>query len=274
MSERRGEFVWWALAAVGLFGASALERQPPAASVAARPPGATRVVVWNLGGVGAAEGTPLAAEHLAGVAATLLELDCDLACVLELRDADQARELARALGGDVALLVARGARPCALLARRGALQVGGAARLTMRRPALLARWQSEALGAVHLAALHASPWSASERNAQLGRAVDTLHQRGAGAARLLLGDFNLQAQLDGGEDVFSDDAHRDVETYGYATRELADLGRSAGATATPDRRLDYVLASPELRAVAVAVARGSRRGDMDHEPLVVDLRRE
>lgn len=95
--------------------------------------------------------------------------------------------------------------------------------------------------------------------------------RAGDAPHLLVGDLNLQAQTQGGQDVFSDDAHLDVETYGYATQSLIDTGRDAGATAQPDRRLDYVLATPDLAPVSVTVVRGRRRGDMDHDPLVVDL---
>lgn len=122
---------------------------------------------------------------------------------------------------------------------------------------------------VELVALHAAPWSADERNLQIG--ASAAHLAALSGPRLLLGDFNLEVQLDGRQDLFTDDAHRDLETYGFVTRALTDVGRTAGATAEPDRRIDYVLASRELVGTACGVARSARASGMDHAPLWVDL---
>lgn len=234
-----------------------------------------RVVTWNVGGIAGPAGAPLADGDVGAVAATLRGLDFDLACVVELAGAAQARTLAAALGGDVAVQVALGERPLALYARGGELRRRSAAgaRARARRPCLVALWRDDRLAApVAVAALHASPWSARARNDELGALLEDLEAVEVAGARLLLGDLNLEVALEGRQDVFTDDAHLDVETYGFVTRRLVDAGRAAGATAEPDRRLDYVLASSALEVVHAAVARGHRLASMDHDPLVVDLR--
>ena len=278
MKEARVEVVLFVVAALCALGARALARPEVAPSLGAPLADGMRIVVWNVGGTGAAarsaEGSALQADHVAAVADALRGLDFDLACLVELQDAAQARALAQLIAADVRVLTSPGDRPLALLSRRGrlsgtrALPRGGG-----KRPTLVARVHSDRLGRdVVVGALHASPWSATERNAHLGGLVDALARTADDAPRLALGDFNLEVQTEGRQDLFTDDAHLDLETYGYVTRALVDCGRAAGATVTPDRRLDYVLASEALVVANVVVVRGRRRGDMDHDPLVIDVR--
>jgi len=268
-----------------LFGAAAcgvaahlLGGRPAAPALSPLEAGTVRVVTWNVGVTGGPAGAALPAVDVAAVAATLRDLDFDLACVLELADAAQARALAAAVGGEVRVLVSPYARPLALLVRRGDLALRSAppappaAASRPRRPRLLAAWTPRGgASEVLVAALHATPWSAQARNAEVGALAEALG-RAESVPAMLLGDLNLEAQVEGRQDVFSDDGYLDVETYGYLTRTLVDTGRTAGATAQPDRRIDYVFASPDLAVVGAVVVRGRRRSTMDHDPLVVDLR--
>lgn len=71
----------------------------------------------------------------------------------------------------------------------------------------------------------------------------------------------------------TDDEHRDIETYDYVAERLVDSCAGGGSTAEPDRRLDYVFVPGETVEVVVAGAwEGRKAGDMDHDPVVVELR--
>jgi endonuclease/exonuclease/phosphatase family metal-dependent hydrolase len=89
----------------------------------------------------------------------------------------------------------------------------------------------------------------------------------------LAGDFNLDLDLDKRRDLFTDDEYRDVETYNYVANRLVDAARGRGSTAEPDRRLDYIFAEREAFLVIDSGPwKGHRSGQMDHDPVVADLR--
>ena len=75
-------------------------------------------------------------------------------------------------------------------------------------------------------------------------------------------------------DLFTDDEYLDVETYNYVSRGLEDVGRGRGATAEPDRRLDYLFVDPGLEVLGAGPVVGRRSGAMDHDPLAADLLRD
>ena len=100
----------------------------------------------------------------------------------------------------------------------------------------------------------------------LDAGADGIHDDTCGATAA-----NVDLDLDKRRDLFSNDAYRDVESYNYVASALDDATRGTGSTAEPDRRLDYVFASPELLATAAGPWKGRRAGDMDHDPVVVDL---
>jgi len=229
-----------------------------------------RVMTWNVGRATAKGPRPLADEDLAHVASVLEELRPDLCFLEEVRSARQATELARDLGGGWSAEVSRGrmGRLVAALSRGGELRVEGRA----PRGALAVSLRSAAGFRVRATGVHADAFSAERRNELLGAATDALlASSGDAALCILAGDFNLDLDLDKRRDLFSDDAYRDVETYNYVAGLLRDAARGSGATAEPDRRLDYVFVGAGAPIRAAGPLRGLREGEMDHDPLVVDL---
>ncbi len=112
-------------------------------------------------------------------------------------------------------------------------------------------------GGPHVACLHLQHNSASTRADQLGVALRELPTEGS---LVLAGDFNATP------DALELDAVRDrlVDCW-----EVRGKGRGASFPSRfPMRRIDYVLASPELRPVAAHVVPSAAS---DHRPVVVDL---
>lgn len=245
-------------------------------SLSPRAEGVLTVVTWNLGTAvdDRGESSGLDDQYLQAVIEALVSLEPDLVFLQELSNAGQVDAIARALGGDrrpfVQAVQTRGQRPIAILARGGELQGQSISRRRGRRP-LLVRWTGGASpGPLILANVHASPWSARDRNLEIGAVAEALLE--SGEAALLAGDLNLAVDLRGRRDLFTDDEHRDLETYAWLADRLEDLGRDAGPTAEPDRRLDYLwLAGDALRSTEVGVWKGQRLGGMDHDPLVCRL---
>ena len=122
--------------------------------------------------------------------------------------------------------------------------------------------------------MHADAWSASARNTEIGRAVELLEETGKLSLQVLAGDLNLDVDLGGGKDLFTEDEYLDVQTYNFVAERMDDAAASGGPTAEPDRRLDYIFVQSEdgqTRIQDTGVWRGQRAGGMDHHPVVVDL---
>lgn len=265
---RGPELALWLAAAALLFLGARLD--PPEARgwrPGPRDPRGLRVVTWN---VGAADGEPLLDERVEHVAAVLRELDPDLVALQEVDGLRQAHRLETLLGDGWAKSLARGLgeRRVVLLARGGELR-----ELDAPGPAARARavvWEPADRPAVVLIGAHADAFAPDARNRLLGELADFLARDDLPPARVLAGDLNLDLDLDKRRDLFTPDAHLDVESYGYLTRRLVDAGRGSGSTAEPDRRLDYVLVAG-LAVRSAGPWRGRRAGTMDHDPVVADL---
>lgn len=256
------------------FGRGAFSATTAGFTLAPKPAGAVRVVTWNVGGAErAGKWRSMDDDSLVTVKAALLELNPDLVLLQEISDRDQLDELTRALGEEwiLASRLRSSGRRLAILARGGELDrflLGGAA-----QSALAAHWISEDRR-ISVVNLHADAFSASTRNEELGQSVDGLLRvlPEEGAIGLLGGDFNLDLDLDKRGDLFSDDQQLDVESYNYATSRFEDLGLGRGNTAEPDRRIDYLLLhTTQSELGAAGPLKGRRTGQMDHDPLVVDL---
>ncbi len=125
---------------------------------------------------------------------------------------------------------------------------------------------------LRMVVVHGDAFSPRDRNREIGKALDLLFQGTKEKVRVLAGDLNLDLDLDKRRDLFSSDAYLDVETYNTVVTKMTDLGQGTGATAEPDRRLDYLFLSPAPREVlSVGPWKDQRVGDMDHDPLVADV---
>lgn len=239
--------------------------------------GELRVVTWNLGEGVEEGGSPLRTESLEHVAQALVELDADLVLLQEITGGRQLTALRRALGPgwDTALARGGGGRRVAALARTDDLDPLRFEPVEGSESRLLGVTFRAAQGFEVVALIvHANAFSAKDRNAEVGGAVEVLRaaaRERPGALALLAGDLNLDLDLDKRRDLFTDDSHLDVETYNYVVRFFADAARGRGATAEPDRRLDYLFVGPGFEARAAGPWKDRRVGDMDHDPVVADL---
>ena len=128
-------------------------------------------------------------------------------------------------------------------------------------------------GGVVAVGLHADAFSAHRRTVQIGTAVAVIDGISGFPCRILAGDFNLDLDLDKRRDLFTDDEHRDVETYNHVARSMLDAGLNRGSTAEPNRRLDYIFVSSDsVTVVNAGPVRNQRVDAMDHDPVVADLR--
>jgi len=239
--------------------------------LAQRTPDSVRVMTWNVGGRAGEGGHALSDELLDHVAALIEEVGPDLCFLQEVEDYAQLERLLTRLQGPWRWMISRaGGRRVAALAPSGEFRPVRSAELAQRSLALELTLPT---GTTLLAlGLHAHAWSSEERNREIGGAVNVLLDAGRGLPRLLLGDLNLDLDLDKRRDLFSDDAYRDVETYNFVADRLVDAAGGTGPTAEPDRRLDYVFVSPDLISVQQAgPLRDRRAADMDHDPVLADL---
>lgn len=232
---------------------------PPAADV-------VRVVTWNVGRAKERDGAPLARELEQHVADTLRAIDADVVLLQELADGAQVMRLSRLLGieREQRTFGPFSSRSLAIFALRGRVTNSGAS-----DAGLIGDWQDDTGRFLRIACVHAHAWSARERNRALGATVDLLLQ--LAGPHLLGGDLNIDLDLDKRRDLFSDDTHRDVETYNYLATRLADLTNGTGATAEPDRRLDYIFVTRGIEHRQAGPLRDHRSGAMDHDPLIADL---
>ncbi len=218
--------------------------------------GVLRAITWNVGGT--RDGRPHPFDHgdLDRLAGLLAEHQPDLLLLQEFRygmDWPALRGRLREEGpfikasGDVAIVALRGEL-------HGGELVGNVA---------LAEWRIDER-TIAVGNVHASAWNARERRRLIGGAVDRLFAA-PGQARLFGGDLNLDVGQR--SDLFSGDPESDVAIYNWVAARLTDVGAAAGPTAEPDRRLDYLFTSPELRTLHARVLPDRRGPTMDHDPL-------
>lgn len=267
------ELALFAVAALALWiGFAPRSAEVPPAPAQRPPDGALRIVTWNVGGATSEGARSLADDDLEHVAGVLRALAPELCFLQEVRSPWQARRLAAALGEEWTASVSGGARGRRVVALARSAQLTDMP-LPRDDAALGVLYRTGAGARVRAVGVHADAFSAARRNELLGELADALLAAGEAEVRVLAGDCNLDLDLDKRRDLFSDDAYLDVETYNYLAERYRDAGGGSGATAEPDRRLDYLfLHAPDWDVVAAGPWRGERQGDMDHDPLVVDLR--
>ena len=235
-------------------------------------PNTLRIVTWNVGSAGGYGGRSLRNGHLPHIAGVLKKLNADVILLQEITSDYQVGRLRDMLDGKWEVIKSSGgSRSLVIMAQRGKLLSQN--RLTRNMQALAALYQSIGKPPVLLMNIHAHPYSARARNMLIGQATDALMNHVPGYLKILAGDLNLDVDFGKRRDLFSNDQHLDVETYNYLLQHLSDLTQKTGATAEPDRRLDYIFADTERAKVLRAGPWKSRRvADMDHDPVVADLR--
>lgn len=226
-----------------------------------------RVVTWN---VGEASGEPWQASAIGHVADTLQKLDADLVFLQEVANRRQFDQLLTKLGkpwsGHLSLRRDRG---IAVVAQRGHLEAWEISR--RGRPSFAVTFQARSLPKLGAVVVHADAFDAKSRNRQIGEATDYLIQRMDASAKILVGDLNIDLDLDKRRDLFSNNEHLDVETYNYVATHLFDAAIGRGPTAEPDRRLDYIFSDANLAVIDAGPFKDHRAPGMDHDPLVGDL---
>ena len=237
-----------------------------------RHPDDLRIVTWNVGGAGGHGGRSLDDQFLHHVATVLKELDADLILLQEIAHEKQVSRLSRMLGDKWETMVSNGGgRSVAILAQRGRL-------FSQTRPdkkynGLAASYRAPGKPPVFLMNIHADPYSAQQRNRLIGWATDVLMSRFPDHLKILAGDLNLDIDIEKRRDLFTDDEYLDIETYNYVAQRLSDVTLNTGSTAEPDRRLDYIFADVKrLKVVDAGPWKGKRVADMDHDPVVADLK--
>ena len=242
-----------------------------------RDAGVVRVVTWNVGGAEGGDMHALPDRQLGHVAQTLAALDADVIALQELASARQGEVLAERLGPEWSGRFS--GRGLALLARNAVFRDTGDLGTGDLGTGDLGTGD-RSLGAtlsvrghdLAVIGVHAHAFDAKGRNRTLGEATTELLEVRGVDARILLGDLNLDVDLDKQRDLFSNRAHLDVETYNYIGGLLQDAARGRGSTAEPDRRLDYIFVSPPVTVEAAGPWKERRSGTMDHDPVVADLR--
>jgi endonuclease/exonuclease/phosphatase family metal-dependent hydrolase len=239
-----------------------------------RNPNELRIVTWNVGGAGGHGGRSLGDQFLYHVATVLKELDADLILLQEIAYEKQVSRLSRTLGGKWETMASNGGgRSVAMLAQRGRLY----SRISPNKKynGLAASYRTPGKPPVFLMNIHADPYSAQRRNRLIGWATDVLMSRFPDHLKILAGDLNLDIDIDKRRDLFTDDEYLDIETYNYVVQRLSDVTLNTGSTAEPDRRLDYIFADlKRLKVVRAGPWKGKRVADMDHDPVVADLKFE
>jgi len=122
-----------------------------------------------------------------------------------------------------------------------------------------------------LVSAHADAFSAARRRAFAEVVVDWARVQPRNALVFIAGDFNLEVNTRNKNDLFTDDAKHDSESYAYLLKYFRDLGRDAGETSINDRRIDYVFGPETASQSRAEVLRGAAVGRMDHLPLLVEV---
>ena len=271
---RRAEFLLLAASTLFFaFGFATPLWERPQFEPGPRPADVLRVVTWNVGRGFSGAGHGLGEVDEDYVVDVLAGFDPDMCFLQEISSRQQAQRIRERLGPGW-ILRARRVRDGDYLAI--AIQRGELTTFQLRaagRNALGGRYRRADGREIVGVDLHADAFSAERRNEQIGGAVDALHRRMSDVAHVVAGDLNLDLDLDKRRDLFTNNEYRDIETYNFVAERLNDVARGRGSTAEPDRRLDYIFVSPRHFVVVDAgPARGRRRGDMDHDPVVADLR--
>jgi endonuclease/exonuclease/phosphatase family metal-dependent hydrolase len=244
-----------------------------------------RLLTWNIGNGDLESETRAHAEDLPAVARVILDNDADAVALQELTGNDQLKLLLKHLKnryGGYVCSSAGGDRVEAVLVRRnqsGKSADPGEAGAIFSDVAAGDRFAAAATFRVRrdspevvLVSAHADAFSAARRRAFATDATNWARKHSKSELTFIAGDFNFEVSTRNKNNLFTDDAKHDSESYAYLLKYFRDLGLDAGETSINDRRIDYVfgpVANVSLRRAEVL--RSAAVGRMDHWPLLIEV---
>ena len=241
-----------------------------------------RLLSWNIGNGDLESETRAHSEDLPAVAQVILDNDADAVALQELTGEDQLKLLLTHLKNRYRGFVSsRGSndRVEAVLVKNRSEHHGSGDHVTFNDVPAGDRFAAAAifrlrpdLPEVVLVSAHADAFNASRRRTFAADVVDWTRNRGKGELAFIAGDFNLEVSTRTRNNLFTDDAKHDSESYAYLLKYFRDLGLDAGETSINDRRIDYIFglaANVSLRRAEVL--RSAAVGRMDHWPLLVEI---
>jgi endonuclease/exonuclease/phosphatase family metal-dependent hydrolase len=239
-----------------------------------------RLLSWNIGNGDLESETRAHAEDLPAVAKVIVDNDVDAVALQELTGEDQLKVLLTELKNRYRGYVSsRGPndRVEAVLVRSHSDR--GEGRVTFDDVPAGNRFAAAATfrlrkdsPAVVLVSAHADAFSASRRRTFAADVTDWARNHAKSELAFIAGDFNFEVSTRTRNNLFTDDAKNDSESYAYLLKYFRDLGLAAGETSINDRRIDYVFGPTGTVSVGRAeVLRGVAVGRMDHWPLLVEV---
>jgi endonuclease/exonuclease/phosphatase family metal-dependent hydrolase len=241
-----------------------------------------RLLTWNVGNGDLESETRAHEEDLPAVARVILDNDADAVALQELTGKDQLRLLLQHLEDRYRGYVCNSAgadRVEAVLIKNSERGDSGAASPIFsdvpagnRFAAAAAFHLRKDLPKVVLVSAHADAFSASRRRAFAADLTDWSRSHSKSELTFIAGDFNFEVSTRNKNNLFTDDAKHDSESYAYLLKYFRDLGLDAGETSINDRRIDYIfgpVANVTLRRTEVL--RSAAVGRMDHWPLLVEV---
>ncbi|MGH9872869.1 MAG: endonuclease/exonuclease/phosphatase family protein [Pyrinomonadaceae bacterium] len=133
------------------------------------------------------------------------------------------------------------------------------------------RWRKDSPEVV-LVSAHADAFSASRRRTFTADTTDWARSHARSELAFIAGDFNFEVSTRNKNNLFTDNAKNDSESYAYLLKYFRDLGVAAGETSINDRRIDYIFGpSVKVSLQRAEVLRSAAVGRMDHWPLLVEV---
>ena len=241
-----------------------------------------RLLTWNIGYGDLESETRAHAEDLPAVAKVILDNDADAVALQELTGNDQLKLLLQRLNNRYSGYVCSsggGDRVEAVLIKTSERKDSGEVRPTFSDVPAADRFAAAAtfrprkeLPEVVLVSAHADAFSASRRRAFTTDATNWARNHTRSDLTFIAGDFNFEVSTRNKNNLFTDDAKHDSESYAYLLKYFRDLGLDAGETSINDRRIDYVFGPvTNVTLRRALVLRSAAVGRMDHWPLLIEV---
>lgn len=243
-----------------------------------------RLLSWNIGNGDLESETRAHTEDLPAVAQVILDNDADAVALQELTGNDQLKLLLANLKNRYRGYVSSGGTSdrveAVLVKNRGNRRDSAEDRVTFSDvPAAGNRFAAAAtfrlrkdLPELVFVSAHADAFSASRRRTFAADVADWARNHTRNELAFIAGDFNFEVSTRNKNNLFTDDAKHDSESYAYLLKYFRDLGLDAGETSINDRRIDYVFGPATTVSLRRAeVLRAATIGRMDHWPLLIEV---